>query len=148
MSRVMWTKKIPFILKAEDCTTETNGFLSMTRSGSFYRAVLRVHGETGRTYGTNQDDAYQTAKDVLYRFPGRIGDMEMARVLGSVEDIYGLSLSKFASKDVSSEATPVATVHQIYGLFRDGKSMPFLFQNSQIFLFLAIRIVGPVQARE
>ena len=52
MTRVMWTKKIPFSLKAKDCITETNGFLSMTRSGSFYRATLRVQGEDDRTYGT------------------------------------------------------------------------------------------------
>ena len=125
-----WTKKIPFLLLAQDCTTETNGFLSMTRRGSFYRAVLRVQGESNRAYGTNHEYAYQTAKDVLYRFPGRIQDMERTRVLEIVEEVYGCSLH--GPQPRKEPATPVATVHQIYGMFRDGKSMPFLFQNSQL----------------
>ena len=146
MTRVMWTKKIPFSLKAKDCITETNGFLSMTRSGSFYRATLRVQGEVDRTYGSNHEHAYQTAKDLLCRFPGRIEETERHRVLDIVDEVYGCLLD--GSQPRKEPATPVATVHQIYGLFRDGKPMPFLFQNLQIFLFLAIRIVGPVQARE
>ena len=75
MSPAMWTKKIPFLLLAEDCTTQTNGFLSMTRSGSFYRATVRVQGEPDRTHGTVNERAYQTAKDLLCRrFPGRIDE--------------------------------------------------------------------------
>ena len=130
MSRVMWTKKIPFILKAEDCTTETNGFLSMTRSGSFYRATVRVQGEPDRTHGTVNERAYQTAKDLLCRrFPGRIEETERQRVLDVVEEVYGCFSD--GSQPRKEPATPVAIVHQIYGLFRDGKPMPFLFQNSQ-----------------
>ena len=130
MAPMIWTKKIPFLLKAKDCITDTNGFLSMTRSGSFYRAVLRVHGEADRTYGTHHEDAYRTAKDLLCRFPGRIAESESNRVLDVVEEVYGCLLR--GSQPRKEPVKPVAIVHQIYGLFRDGKSMPFLFQNSQL----------------
>ena len=75
-----------------------------------------------------------------------LGSQPRSSVLDIVEEGYGCLPD--GSQPRKEPATPVATVHQIYGLFRDGKPMPFLFQNSQIFLFLAIRIVGPVQARE
>lgn len=130
MAPIYRTKKIPFLLKAKDCITETNGFLSMTRSGSFYRAVLRVPGEADRTYGTHHEDACRTAKDLLRRFPGRIAETERNRVLDIVEEVHGCLLH--GSQPRKEPATPSAIVHQIYGLFRDGKSMPFLFQNSQL----------------
>ena len=124
-----WTKKIPFLLLAQDCTTETNGFLSMTRSNRFYRATVRIDGEEDRTYGTIHQYAYQTAMNVLNRFPERIQDMERTRVLDIVEQFYGRSPDGLQPRNPPD--TPVAIVHQIYGMFRDGKPMPFLFQNSQ-----------------
>ena len=45
------------------------------------------------------------------------------------EEVYGCLPD--GSQPRKEPATPVATVHQIYGLFRDGKPMPFLFENSQ-----------------
>ena len=126
-----WTKKIPFLLLAQDCTTETNGFLSITRrDGCFYRAYIRVRGEKNRVYGTYNEQAYQTAKNLLNRFPERIQDMERNRVLDLVEQQHGSSLH--GPQPRREPATPVATVHQIYGMFRDGKSMPPLFCNSML----------------
>ena len=104
-----WTKKIPFLLLAQDCTTETNGFLSMTRSNRFYRATVRIDGEEDRTYGTIHQYAYQTAMNVLNRFPERIQDMERTRVLDIVEQFYGRS--PHGPQPGTQPDTPVAIVH-------------------------------------
>ena len=101
----------------------------MTRCGRFYRAYVRVAGEGDRTFGTIHQYAYQTAMNVLNRFPERIQDTERTRVLDIVEQFYGRSPD--GSQPRNQPATPVATVHQIYGMYRDGKRMPLLFENSQ-----------------
>jgi len=133
MPRISPTKKIPFILLAEDCTTKTNGFLSVTKAKKkqciYQRAVFRVTGDPVRKYGTNHQDAFQTAKDLLDRFPERIENMEKNRVLEIVKEVYGTT--GHGSQPRFVPPRPVATIHQIYGLFRDGKAMPRLFQNSQ-----------------
>ena len=132
MTRVMWTKKIPFSLKAKDCITETNGFLSMTRSGSLYRATVRVQGEPDRTHGTVNERAYQTAKDLLCRrFPGRIEETERQRVLDVVEEVYGCLPD--GSQPRKEPATPVATSHTC----RTCRNLPQLLLGRDPFLVLS-----------
>ena len=121
--------KIAFSLLAEDRTTQTNGFLSITRCtrGRFrgkYRAQIRIKGEKKRLWGSYEREAQHSVKDLLPRLLGRLAPLEKIRVLNIAEEVS-------AREELQFVPPPVAIVHQIYGLFRDGKSMPMLFQNSQ-----------------
>ena len=131
------TKKIPLCLLATNGLNTTNGFLSMTRAkykkGSMnkaeyrWRAVLRVVGEAKREYGTMDKDPIVTARHLLERMAVRITTVEKDRVLAIVQDLCGTR-----SHDSRHRQGPsVAFIHQIYGVFRDGRSMPNLFENSQ-----------------
>ena len=101
---------------------------SMNQAEYRWRAVLRVVGEAKREYGTMDKDPIVTARHLLERMAIRIANVEKDRVLAIVQDLCGTR-----SHDSRHMQGPsVAIIHQIYGVFRDGRAMPNLFVNSQM----------------
>ena len=129
-------KKIPLsVLSAVDGTTMANAFLSMTRPKLFpsmkkkvWRAVLRVVGDKDRKFGSYSEDPVVTAENLLESMGFRVGMDEQDRVLKIVKDLCGTT----SHGSQPSKSPCVAIIHQIYGLFRDGKAMPKLFATSQM----------------
>lgn len=109
-----------------------NAFLSMTRGqykkNSRWRATLRVAGEQNRLFGTKYEDPVLTARNLLMRIAFRIPNVEKDRVVEIVKDLYGTR----SHGSQPSKSPCVKIIHQIYGVFRDGRAMPNLFANSQM----------------
>ena len=93
-----------------------------------WRAVLRVVGDKDRKFGTYSEDPVVTAKNLLESMGFRVGIDEQDRVLKIVKDLCGTT----SHGSQPSNRPCVAIIHQIYGLFRDGKAMPKLFETSQM----------------
>jgi len=128
-------KKIPLSVSAMHGNTMANAFLSMTktipfrsRADAMWRAVLRVVGDKDRKFGTYSEDPVVTAKNLLESMGFRVGIDERDRVLKVVKDLCGTT----SHGSQPSNRPCVAIIHQIYGLFRDGKAMPKLFETSQM----------------
>ena len=87
-----------------------------------WRAVLRVIGQprSKRLSGQPRSNAILTVQNLLDRISFRISNEERDRVMNIVKIYYGSM-----SQGVQLSFKPsVATIHQIYGLLRDGKAMP------------------------
>ena len=120
------------------------------RGGGFkWRGVVRVDGEAHRYFGCARPTLHAATEQVLQRFfSDTVAVDEVARVLSAVDSMAGRSAGSQPSALVPMAPVPtcaprgpgtsmdiddpcVAWVHQIYGVFRDGKAMPPLFQRSQ-----------------
>ena len=132
------------VLSISQCAPDPR-WKSGIRHTTFKRAVLRVPKEKPR-YGTRNVDAVKSASDVLDRIAHRLSDAEKLRVLAAVGRLsgqhgsrpngisaeHGFQPSRISPQPGShpSGSPGVPIIHQIYGVFRDGKPMPQLFQNS------------------
>jgi len=118
-------------------STLTNGSLAIyvARSGkeTMFKAVLSVAGETDRNgrinryFGTNHASAVGSARNLLSRITDRVSDEERTRVLEVVRDVHGPRVHVLG---LPTGSHCVSLVHQVYGVFRDDKPMPRLFENS------------------
>ena len=74
------SKKVALCLLVKDCTTMTNGFLSMTKAkykkGMRWRVVLKEVGEEHRSWGTMNKDPYVSAANKLENLGSRIAAAE------------------------------------------------------------------------
>jgi hypothetical protein len=123
--------KIQLSVSAMDGTTMANAFLSMTKAKhgrAVWRAVLRVVGDKQRKFGTHSEDPVVTAKNLLESMGFLVANDEQDRVVKIVKDLCGTT----SHGSQPSNSPCVAIIHQIYGLFRDGKGMPKLFETSQM----------------
>ena len=121
---------IPFTVLTANHSQSTHAVLSVvpvsSAKNNFSRANVRVTGEGTRYWGTRNLDAVESARNLLSRISDRISAAELKRVLEVVQDAPGSSTR--GSQPSSSPC--VSIIHQIYGVFRDGKPMPRLFENS------------------
>ena len=107
----------------------TNAVLSIIavkgKATTLWRPVLRVIGER-RCFGTRQKSAVESTRNLLSRISDRMSDAERDRLLIAVQAVHG------PSTHGSQPSSPpcVSIIHQIYGVFRDGKQMSRLFENS------------------
>ena len=118
---------------------------------SYSRAVLKINGEAGRIFGTRHREAHESAQNLLSSLPQpyRISNAEKIRVLGLVESptppSSQTSLQSWSGRPRSPREGPTppsghgsqprsprggAIIHQMYGLFKDNKAMPTLFEDS------------------
>ena len=121
---------IPFTVLTANHSHSTHAVLSVNPVSSanktFSRVNVRVTGEGTRYWGTRNLDAVESARNLLSRISDRISAAELKRVLEVVQDAPGSSTR--GSQPSSSPC--VSIIHQIYGVFRDGKPMSRLFENS------------------
>ena len=94
--------KIPLTVFAEDGTTLIDAILTI-KTLNFYSTTLRVHGVYFQ--GTIHEQAFQTAKDLLDRYPGGVPNTERDRVLDEVDVEYGKM--KGGSQPAILKPTPV-----------------------------------------
>ena len=112
---------------------------------SYARSVLKINGEAGRFFGTRHREAHESAQNLLSWLPQpyRISNAEKIRVLGLVEGPTPPSSHGSQPRRPRGGPTPPsghgsqprsprggAIIHQMYGLFKDNKAMPTLFEDS------------------
>ena len=116
------------------------------RGQRMWKAVVRVAGEDTRYFGVLKRTMLESAEQVFGRdaFADRLLKAELDRVRSSVAALQqrhaGSQPSALASEPSSTVVTTsakqgedrcVAYIHQIYGVYRDNKPMPELFERSQ-----------------
>ena len=136
-----WTRKYPLTILPAGKKQKTNAFLAiqhvkvfrkklrLAEKQKWYRANLRVMGEEKRRFGTENPDAWKSAENLLSRWSSEISISEKHRVLDLVKETYGTTGNGFQPR--CPAASPVKIIHQMYGLFRDGKPMGARFLSSQ-----------------
>ena len=126
--------KHKFVVDVLDATRRgrTHGVLSIvTVKGkkvktSRLRAIVRVTGVKSRVYGERRLSALQAVRSVLSMMTKKINRDEIKRVLVAVQAVHGAGIGD--SQDSNPKCVQI--IHQIYGVFRDDKPMPDLFQKS------------------
>ena len=98
-----------------------------------WRAVLtRANKGKERSYGTTMATMTETVTALIEKFSSLIGADDRSQVLHTVMQHEARNLQGEGSQPiVSSTGRLVRYIHQIYGLFRDGKPMPPLFETSK-----------------
>ena len=119
------------------------------KSKDGWRGVIRVDGESDRYFGTWRSSISEAARALLQTHSHRISATEQEQLLKRVAGMqmrrtawapaYPTSVQAAAPSQGGDEAAYVAPsqgtcrnngikfVHQIYGIFKDGKPMPTLF---------------------
>ena len=79
--------RVPFTLLTQDGSSTTQAVLTITSVGATsWRAVMSVSEDAERrSFGTKHREAWQSAKNLLSRFPHRISDAERKRIVEVVQ---------------------------------------------------------------
>ena len=110
-----------------------------------WRAVLKIKNVENRIYGNMLPTKMATAIALIDREPGRFGVAERDRIrqvilahessgqepCGSGQRLGSQPTDEATALRQLGSSPNVSRVHQIYGLFRDDKPMPALFQQSR-----------------
>ena len=140
--------KHKFVIEVLDATRRgrTHGVLSIvTVKGkkvktSRLRAIVRVTGVKSRVYGERRLSALQAVRSVLSMMTKKINRDEIKRVLVAVQAVHGAGIGD--SQDSNPKCVQI--IHQIYGVFRDDKPMPDLFQKPLSEWQRIARIMGAI----
>ena len=108
-----------------------------------WRAVMNIDGVDKRSFGCWRQTIVEAVDQLLSTLSERVSQVEGARLRRMAGDMQTRRMSRqHATGTCGSQPTgsygsqpscnnPVAYIHQMYGLFRDGAEMSSLFQDSQ-----------------
>ena len=106
------------------------------REGLGWRAVFSQKGNSqNRKFGTPRQSIYDTVNLLTQNLQAQLATGEIERLLKLARDedcgITSTQQTSQASTNLIGLSANVAMIHQIYGLYRDGKPMPPLFCESK-----------------